>query len=550
MAFDQSDVNSPNPVSVAKNGKAGDPEEKGGTVSGLGRKPGGRSGGRGQEQVTNSGPASQDTVRLGIARYLAWVLLILILAFSVFLAVIVGNRARDTLLTKQRNFAGILAEHLNQQIFVRFSIPAVAAHGRQNLRQNAQYVMLDQTVTSLTHGLQVQALRIFDVDGEIKYSSRDKREVGYKTPVTEFMVRAVVENQAPAFEVDENISFWELYLSFFRMPPGAFHLRTVAPMRPVYSLRVENTASYELTTAPSLGVLEFTQDITGDMAEIVRFQWMIVGITLASSLLVFFLLMVFLRRAEAALALRMREQQRLVSELHQHEKLAGMGRVVAGIAHEIRNPLGIIRSSAELLLSRPVAQDPVTGKILRAIFDEARRLSQTVSDFLDYARPRQPQQDKVDLAKTIRDVLAFLEPELISRGITVETDFMPQQSEEEHLYTLGDKDLLHRAIYNVLVNSMQAIDKNGHVTIIGRPQEYSKSKEGVELSIADTGPGFPVENRERVLDPFVTSKDGGTGLGLPIVNNIVTSHGGSMSLRDAPGGGALVHMVLPGAQIL
>ena len=528
--------------------KEGGPGDMNGTaIGGAAGKSGGQGNGRGREKAAEPAPEGQDTVRLGIARYLAWVLLILILVFSVFLAVVVGNRARDTLLTKQRNFAGILAEHLNQQIFVRFSIPVVAAYGRQNLRQNAQYVMLDQTVASLTHGLQVHALRIFDVDGEIKYSSRDRSEVGYRTPVTEYMVRTVVENQAPAFEVDENVSVWEQYLSFFRLKPGAVYLRTIAPMRPVYSLRVENTASYELTTAPSLGVLEFTQDITGDMVDIVRFQWMIVGITLASSLLVFFLLMVFLRRAEAALALRMRERQRLVSELHQHEKLAGMGRVVAGIAHEIRNPLGIIQSSAELLLSRPTAQDPVTGKILRAIFDEARRLSQTVSDFLDYARPRQPQQDKVDLFKTTRDVLAFLEPELSSRNVTVEIDFVPQRSGEEGLHTFGDKDLLHRAIYNVLVNSMQAVGGNGRIIIAGRPLASSKTRDRVELSIADTGPGFPAENRERILDPFVTTKDGGTGLGLPIVNNIITSHGGSMSLEDAPGGGALVRMTLPGA---
>ena len=489
----------------------------------------------------------QDTVRLGIARYLAWVLLVLILIFSVSLAVIVGNRARDTLLTKQRSFAGILAEHLNQQIFVRFSIPAVAAYGRQNLRQNAQYVMLDQTVASLTHGLQVHGLRIYDTDGEIKYSSRNRDEVGYKTPVTEYMVQAAVDAQEPTFAVDRNISLWEAYLSFFRMKRGAFYLRTVAPMRPVYSLKVENTASYTVTTAPALGVLEFTQDITNDMADIVRFQWTIVGFTLASSVLVFLLLMVFLRRAETALALRMRERQRLVSELHQHEKLAGMGRVVAGIAHEIRNPLGIIQSSAELLLSRPAASDPVTGKILRAIFDEARRLSQTVSDFLDYARPRQPQQTRVDIAQTTRDVLAFLEPELAAREILVCMEFVPRRPGAEGLYTLGDKDLLHRAVYNVLVNSMQAMEGQGTITISGRFLEGSKTRDQVELAVADTGPGFPAENRERILDPFVTTKDGGTGLGLPIVNNIITSHGGSMRLEDAPGGGALVRMVLPGS---
>lgn len=511
----------------------------------AGRRNGSENGsGSAKENGANFTPG-EDRVRLGIARYLAGVLLILILAFSVFLAVIVGNRARDTLLTKQRSFAGILAEHLNQQIFIRFSIPVVASYGRQNLKQNAQYVMLDQTVASLTHGLQVHALRIFDTDGEIKYSSRNRDEVGFKTPDTEAMTRAAVAGEDPLFVVDSNISFWESYLSFFRTKRGSFYLRTTAPMRPVYSLRVENTASYAVETAPSLGVLEFTQDITSDMADIVRFQWMIVGITLASSLLVFLLLIVFLRRAEAALAQRVREHQRLVRELHQHEKFAGMGRVVAGIAHEIRNPLGIIQSSAELLLSRSAAKDPVTGRILQAIFDEARRLSQTVSDFLDYARPRQPQQNRVDLAKTVQDVLAFLEPELASRNITVHTDFAPEQGKGSP-YTLGDKDLLYRAIYNVLMNSVQAMDREGTITISATPSGGDAPPGFVEMRFADSGPGFPEESRERILDPFVTTKDGGTGLGLPIVNNIVTSHGGSMRFEDAPGGGALVRMFLPG----
>ena len=492
----------------------------------------------------------RDALQLGIARYLAWVLLILILCLAVLLAVIFGNRARETLLTKQRNFAGILAEHLNQQIFVRFSIPVVANYGRQNLKQNAQYVLLDKTVADLTRGLQVHSVRIFDVGGEIKYSSLNRDEVGYKSPETELVARSAVEGGEPLFKVDRNIPLWESYLNFFRMEPGSFYLRITSPMRPIYSLRVENTATYELATGPSLGVLEFTQDITSDMADIVRFQLTIVGVTLASSLLLFFLLMVFLRRAQHALSLRMEEQQRLQRELHQHEKLAGMGRVVAGIAHEIRNPLGIIQSSAELLLSRPVAkEDAVTGKILRAIFDEARRLSQTVSDFLDYARPRQPQQDEVDLPKTVQDVLAFLEPEVAAKGVTVTVSFPPQRDGEGRLRTLGDKDLLYRAFYNILMNGIQAMDGEGLLSIKGRISPEDPN--AIELLFADSGPGFPAEDRERILDPFMTTKDGGTGLGLPIVNNIITSHGGSLFLEDAPGadamcGGAQVRVVLPG----
>lgn len=493
---------------------------------------------------TDKNGRQNDTLQLGIARYLAWVLLILILCFAVFLAVIFGNRARDTLLTKQRNFAAILAEHMNQQIFVRFSIPVVANYGRQNLKQNAQYVLLDKTVADLTQGLQVNAVRIFDVGGEIKYSSRARDEVGFKSAATESTSKAAAEGGVPLFKVERNIPWWEPYISFFNMKPGAFYLRTTASMRPAYSLKVENTATYELATGPSLGVLELTQDITKDMADIVRFQLTIVGVTLASSLLLFFLLMVFLRRAQYALSLRMEEQQRLQRELHQHEKLAGMGRVVAGIAHEIRNPLGIIRSSAELLLTRPGAKDdPITGKILRAIFEEARRLSQTVSDFLDYARPHQPRQDKVDAAKIIQDVLTFLEPEIAAKGVTVTVSLPPPRKGENALYTLGDKDLLYRAFYNILMNGIQAMGGEG---VLGIKARLSPDEDAViELLFSDSGPGFPTENRERILDPFVTTKDGGTGLGLPIVNNIITSHGGAMFLEDAPGGGAQVRVTLP-----
>lgn len=493
--------------------------------------------------------SQRDTVRLGIVRYLAWVLIVLIVCFAVLLAIFCGNRARDTLLTKQKSFAGILAEHLNQQIFVRFSIPVVANYGRQNLKQNAQYMLLDQTVASLTHGLQVYGLRIFDDLGEIKYSSRSRDEVGYQSPETKAMTRTAMETNAPIFIVDRNISFWQSFLFLIPLRPGAVYLRTIHAMRPVYSLRVENTANYSLETGPTLGILEFTQDITKDMADIVRLQWTIIGVTLASALLLLFLLLSFLHRAEAALTLRMEERQHLIDELHQHEKLAGMGRVVAGIAHEIRNPLGIIQSSAEFLLSRTPDKDAVTSKILRAIFDESHRLAQTVSDFLDYARPRQPQRNLVSIASVIKNTLAFLEPEIAARKVAVRISLGTDDGGQETIYTLGDKDLLHRAFYNILVNSIQAMGSGGSIAIAGRAAREN-GMNWLVVTFADSGPGFPREDRKRLLDPFVTTKDGGTGLGLPIVNSIITSHGGSMSLEDDPeSGGALVRVLLPAASV-
>jgi hypothetical protein len=249
--------------------------------------------------------------------------------------------------------------------------------------------------------------------------------------------------------------------------------------------------------------------------------------------------MLLVRRAELALAVRMVEAQRLQQELHQHEKLAGMGRVVAGIAHEIRNPLGIISSSAELLLKRAGAENPGTVKVLQAIYDEAKRLSRTVSDFLDYARPRQPKQDPVEIGQVIDQALAFLGPDLAKRDIGVVRAGML----DAPLHVLGDRDLLYRAFYNIMSNAMQAMSASGMLTInLGRSDEPAPS---VVLIFHDSGGGFPKDNIAQLLDPFFTTKDDGTGLGLPIVNNIVASHNGTLALGNAPDGGAEVRVTLP-----
>ncbi len=502
------------------------------------------------------GSLSSDTSSLGIARYLAWVTLVLIMGFAVLLAFIFGNKARETLFAKQRSFAGIMAENLNHQIFIRFTLPTAMSYGHISLSQQFQYNNLDSTVQSLIHGMQVHSLRIFDHNGKVTYSAFNIFEPGRDDLASATVTQAAAsENETPIFEIDSKIPFWEALFkpfdldsnqSILRMEPGTFYLRTTFPMRstiPVSQtgpLPIEDWAGAADGQTQRLGVLEFTQDITEDMIAVVQFQWTIVGITLISALVLFFLLMFFLRRAENALAARVAEEQRLLNELHQHEKLAGMGRVVAGIAHEIRNPLGIISSSAELLLRRESA-NPVNKKILTAIFEEAQRLSKTVRDFLDYARPRPAMEVPVDMARVIHDVLAFLEGELHEKNINVALDL---PSQDGQLLVSGDKDFFYRAVYNILINSVQAMNGPGTIRIQGR---FFKEEDTpmVSLLFSDNGPGFPAEERERLLDPFVTTKDDGTGLGLPIVNTIFTSQGGRLSLEDAPGGGALVRVILP-----
>ncbi|MDO5483612.1 MAG: histidine kinase dimerization/phospho-acceptor domain-containing protein, partial [Desulfovibrionaceae bacterium] len=220
-----------------------------------------------------------------------------------------------------------------------------------------------------------------------------------------------------------------------------------------------------------------------------------------------------------------------------------MGRVVASIAHEIRNPLGIIRSSAELLQRRTGNADAGTTRILGAIYDESVRLSQTVNDFLDYARPRQPRRDMVDVNLVLDQVLAFLEGELGRHGVAVERDT------GTGLFLGGDKDLLYRAFYNILINGQQAMDGPGILRISGRLEQPADGGAYICLEFLDSGPGFDLSALPNLLDPFYTTKDGGTGLGLPIVQSIITSHGGRIELENGPDGGALVRVILPAAPL-
>ena len=218
-----------------------------------------------------------------------------------------------------------------------------------------------------------------------------------------------------------------------------------------------------------------------------------------------------------------------------------MGRMVSGVAHEIRNPLGIIQSSAELVLKKAKADNHPHTRIIEAIYDESRRLSRTVNDFLDYARPRQPRKDEVDLCRILEQACVFLEHECEERGIRM-TRTCP-----EGTTALGDRDLIYRAVYNVLGNAMQAMPEGGSIQVDVSTRQGTANGDPPMLALAvrDSGPGFDEKNLDKVKDPFFSTKDTGTGLGLAIVTSIVESHGGAVTLANHPEGGAVVQLTLP-----
>jgi len=478
---------------------------------------------------------SWDELPLSYARALSWVSLVLILCTSLGISAVITNSARESLLAKQKDFALLLGENLNHQIHRSFTLPSLVLFGRIALRQPAQYERLDQVVLSVIHGLQLKGLRIYDLNSIVAYSI-EKEELGNDS-LAGTAVRSALHGGAPEFEIVSAIPMRKALFMVATLEPGSFVLRTTFPLR-FEGYVAPDRENDEQETLLTLGVLEFHQDITQDFKAVIAFQWLIVGTIMLSSAVLFTLLLVFIRRADKVLARRLAQNRALEENLHVSERLASMGRVVASIAHEIRNPLGIIRSSAELLLRRTGQTDSRTSGILQAIFDESVRLSQTVNDFLDYARPRQPRQDYVDLVQVLQQVLAFQEGLIERQGVTVGLEV------QENLPVKGDKDLLYRAFYNLVVNALQAMEGVGHLHVFGQVHADGH----VELALKDSGPGFDPQNLSRVMDPFFSTKDSGTGLGLPIVNSIISSHGGALYLENAAGGGAVARIALPGPE--
>ena len=489
-----------------------------------------------------------ERLPLSYARTLSWLSLLFILLSSLGLSFFISSSVRDTLLRRQEDFARQLVENLNSQIYRRFALPTIMANGRIALRQPTQYEHLDRVVRSVIEGLPVEKLRIYDFTRRVAYSS-DKEDQG-RAGLAPANVDAVLDGSATSSEIVSSIPAWQ---APFRVPlkEGTFVLRVL------YPLRGEPMGPEH--KAPVMGALELTQDITDDYERVLAFQGIIVVMCLLSSVLLFGVLHLLIQRAERVLAERMQKNRQLENELHSNERLVSMGRVVASIAHEIRNPLGIIRSSAELLQRRTAGADKGTARILGAIYDEAVRLSQTVNDFLDYARPRKPREDVVDVSLVLDQALAFLEGEFSRRGVSVERELEPG------LFVRGDKDLLYRAFYNILVNGQQALDGPGVIRVSGRhleapanpgapggqaapePAASQLPEPLVGLEFLDSGPGIDPASLSSLLDPFFTTKEGGTGLGLPIVQSIIVGHGGRIELENGAEGGALVRVILPGA---
>jgi two-component system NtrC family sensor kinase len=231
------------------------------------------------------------------------------------------------------------------------------------------------------------------------------------------------------------------------------------------------------------------------------------------------------------------EEREVTRRLFQAEKMAAVGQLAGGVAHEINNPLGGILAFAQLMSQDERSESDKES--LRLIEDAALRAKRIVESLLRFSRrPREDERCEVDLAKAADDALFLMQSQMKGGRLEFVRDLAPALA-------IGNPNLLQQILVNLLVNAMQAVGKDGRITVT-----TGRSASGrVHVTVADSGPGVPPEIQGRIFEPFFTTKpDGqGTGLGLSICYRIAEEHGGSIHYEPAPGGGASFVVEIPAA---
>ncbi len=213
--------------------------------------------------------------------------------------------------------------------------------------------------------------------------------------------------------------------------------------------------------------------------------------------------------------------------------------LAAGVAHEVRNPLNSVQINLsilehELLELLPDRSDAHVFEVLRKIAGEIKHLDDFVSEFLRFARPPRLKLERLAVRPLIADLAAFMAPECSKKGVALDLDLRGPE------VALLDGFQLKQAILNLVLNALQATPVGGHVTVgtVG-------DKSHLAVTVADDGEGMSPETRERAFTPFFTTREEGTGLGLPLVRRIAEQHGGSVEISSEPADGTTVTMVFP-----
>lgn len=243
-----------------------------------------------------------------------------------------------------------------------------------------------------------------------------------------------------------------------------------------------------------------------------------------------------LTRKNDALSAANENMQSMQEQLLRSERLAAIGQLAAGVSHEIDNPVGIILGHAELLLEDLPEDEAVRDDVI-AIIEECRRCKRITGGLLGFARPPEGGHDPIDLRQLVEESVASLRPQKLFKDLDLHVD-----AAAGGLSVTGDADQLRQVLINILLNAAQAMQGVGqlHVTL--------SQEDGLAvLHVDDSGPGVPETDREKIFQPFFSTKaqGEGTGLGLPLCRKLVEAQGGQIVAQGAPLGGARLTISLP-----
>ena len=237
---------------------------------------------------------------------------------------------------------------------------------------------------------------------------------------------------------------------------------------------------------------------------------------------------------------RRRVERYHYEQMKRADRLASIGEMAAGIAHEIKNPLAGIAGVIQVLKKDIPASD-ARRPVLDEVLSQVERMDKAVRNLLSFARPPEPRMTLADVNELIGRLLDFLEPQFAKNAIVTERKFFPAIP-----WLVLDPDLMQQALLNITLNAIKAMPEGGTFTVETRVDAASEGRAAsVRIILTDTGQGISAENVGRIFSPFFTTRQQGTGLGLSITQRIVEQHGGEISVQSAPGAGATFTVSLP-----
>ena len=422
----------------------------------------------------NTKPSEEKIKPFRLVKYFTFTGLIVIFLVTIILSMLNTHWVKSMQRQKSEDYAHSIIENLNHQVFIQFIIPIGVMFGKIQLSNQEQFERMDKLVRSTLHSFKVESLNIYNMENIISYSfdpdligRKNFGGTGYQQALEGRLTSRLVQRG----------SFYEILLGF----PKEVRLITFAPLRWEPQLA--------RITGPVLGVVEVVQDLSEDYNTIFRIQILVlITCTILMGVLLVILIYV-VKRGEGIIQKRAMERMRLKERLNRAERLSSLGEMAASISHEIRNPLGIIRSSAELLKKKVAKFDP-SNTIPDIIVEEASRLNGIITDFINFAKPRSPVLSLCRIEEVLEKNITFLAPQIQEKGYTIKKNYQNSLPEIQ-----ADSEMLYQSFLNILINAMQAMPDGGTVEV-----GISANDKIVTVNFDDYGSGVPKEVLEKIWD--------------------------------------------------